>query len=297
MIYDYAVIGAGISGSVCAYQLSRFKKTCVIFEKNEKLIEKICGGGISYKALRRLEQIDIDTKPLFTYNSKSIGGHLIYNGADFLELKKYASSNRSLGIQRSIFDSYILNCAINEGAEIRYGHSVRNISYTDKMYIIDDCMVKNIVWAIGARSLQGTWIQGQSIGYTGQIYAELCFPSDVFYYWYYEKGNENKYFWAFPIGEKLWNVGVWSRRPFHNIKKEYNMCLNKYFLCKIKGNWEYYRLPRAKFLGHVDQRIKNSYLEYGVGDFAGKCNPLNGGGIINAIDSSIQFVNNVIDLK
>ena len=294
MNYDYAVIGAGVAGTICAYQLANFKKTCIVFEKNDGPSEKICGGGVSYKALNRLEQIGIDTKPLFECDSQAIIGHTIYRKEGLSQVKKYADGKKSLGIQRHILDSYILDCAINKGAEIRYGYGIENITYSDGLYQIGSYYIKDIVWATGARSICGNQVQGQSIGYSGQIYANMCIPSNLFYYWYYEKENKNKYFWVFPIGENLWNVGIWSRYPFCNIKSEYNRCLKKYFLCKVEHDWKYYRTPRAEFLGHIDQREKNTCLKYGVGDFAGKCNPLNGGGIIGAIDSSVEFVKNIV---
>ena len=38
-------------------------------------------------------------------------------------------------------------------------------------------------------------------------------------------------------------------------------------------------------------------FENGVGDFAGKCNPINGGGIIGAIDSAIELTQAIIEMK
>lgn len=295
MVYDYAIIGAGVAGTVCAYQLAQYGKSCIVFEKNSGPTEKICGGGVSYKALRRLEAIGIDIDPLFMSNSKRIEGHLINSASGISELKRYGSGDVSLGIQRSVFDTYLLNCAIDSGAAIHYGYTVRTVAKVAQVYKIDNYLAKDIVWAIGARNRYGMTVAGQSIGYSGQIYAKTYITPNIFHYWYYESGNDEKYFWAFPIGKNLWNVGVWSRYPFGDMKKEYNRCLGKIFLSTVQGKWKYFRMPKAEFLGHIDQREKETYLKYGIGDFAGTCNPLNGGGIIGAIDSAIQFVQNVCE--
>ena len=47
MIYDYIIAGSGIAGSVCAYELSKLNKSCLILEKEPYRLEKICGGGVS----------------------------------------------------------------------------------------------------------------------------------------------------------------------------------------------------------------------------------------------------------
>lgn len=297
MIYDYAIIGAGVSGTICAYQLAKRGKRCVIFEKNPTTLEKICGGGISYKALQRLNAIGINSEPLFKKNAQLIEGHIINRVNEKTEIKTYSGGKKSLGIQRKIFDTYLLECAMLEGASIIYGENIIKVENKGNEFTVGNALARNVIWAIGARGLGGHKIDGQSIGYSAQILADSTLKSNYFYYWYYEKDNSNKYFWIFPIGEKLWNVGLWSRIPHNNLKNEYDKCLNRYFLSSLQGEWKYFRLPRAEFLGHVDQRKKNTVFENGVGDFAGKCNPINGGGIIGAIDSAIELTQAIIEMK
>lgn len=277
MIYDYGIVGAGVAGCVCAHELSRQGKRCVIFEKNLGPTEKVCGGGVSYKALRELESIGIDTRPLLLADTKPVRGHRIYADG-IISTKIYKPGSISLGTQRVIFDQYLLQCAIGCGAEIRYGTEVTDIC---------GCPVKEIVWTAGAKPFPGSPVNGQSIGYSGQILAKTPLLDNIFHYWYYEMGCRTKYFWAFPIGENLWNVGVWSRFPNKKLKSDYERCLKEYFLGDIQGSWEYYRVPRGAFLGHVDQR--GARYSNGAGDFAGMCNLQNGGGIIGAVKSAVEF--------
>ena len=39
MIYDYIIIGGGIAGSVCAYELGKRGQQCIILEKNSQQSE------------------------------------------------------------------------------------------------------------------------------------------------------------------------------------------------------------------------------------------------------------------
>lgn len=292
MIYDYAIVGAGLAGGVCAYELSKKGKSCILFEKNCCPTEKICGGGVSYKAISKLQDIGINTDLLFKLNSKSIKGHRIIRNRR-IENRTYKDGNNSLGIQRMLLDQYILYCAASLGSEIKYGIKVDCIKQHDNYYDIKGYIAKDVIWASGARNLYGRIIAGQSIGYSSQISAKSRLNDQIFYYWYFDIKSDEKYFWAFPIGENLWNVGVWSRHMYNDLKKEYNECLKQLFLKEIDGSWKYYREPKAEFLGHVDQRQQQSYFKNGIGDFAGKCNPMNGGGIIGAIDSAIEFAKRV----
>lgn len=288
MIYDYGIVGAGISGCICAYELEKRGKRCIIFEKNKGPGEKICGGGVSYKALEKLENIGIQTNKLFSPLTKSIIGHQIY-ADNRIKTKMYKMGRVSLGTQRILLDQYLLECAVEKGAIIKYGVEVNNIEENGKKIGIEDYYVNKIVWASGARTPYGNSINGQSIGIAGQVMARSCLSDEIFHYWYFENNVDNKYFWAFPIGENLWNIGIWSRYPYKSMKLDYNRCLENIFLKTVIGEWRYYRSPKGEYLGHIDQRKAASQYMNGIGDFGGNCNPVNGGGIIGAIESAIQF--------
>ena len=77
MIYDYIIIGAGISGCVCSYLLQKNGYKCLILEKNKNICEKVCGGGISYKAIRLLREIGMPVSELFGMDVSAVNGHII----------------------------------------------------------------------------------------------------------------------------------------------------------------------------------------------------------------------------
>lgn len=292
MSYDYIIIGGSIAGSVCAYELCRKGSSCLVLEQCGSDHEKVCGGGISYKAIDLLLQADIEVEPLFKSNSQAVLGHIIYKDDNCTE-KIYKAGNVSLGIQRHIFDEFMRRQAQRMGADICFEHKVSSVVFDDKEYYIDGYSGSQLIWAIGARSLEGTVPSGQSIGISGQIEGTSDLNENMFYYWYYVPTCESKYFWAFPIGKNLWNVGLWSRYAFNELRYEFEICLDRYFFPHIHGEWKYFRKPKAEFLGHHDQRIYPDRC-LGIGDFAGMCNPINGGGIIGAIKSAITIIDSVV---
>lgn len=129
------------------------------------------------------------------------------------------------------------------------------------------------------------------MGISTQIYGRCILSSNKFYYWYYTE-SDDRYYWMFPIGKDLWNIGVWYRKPYSTLLWDYKqMCfykIKKYF----PFGYQIVSQPKGEFLGNVDQRLiyKNNF--YGIGDFAGMNNIKNGGGILPAIKSAIILANN-----
>lgn len=291
-MYDYIIIGSGVSGAVCAHELSKRGHSCLIIEKHYKYYEKVCGGGVSYKALHLLNNIGIDINELRRLDSKSINGHIVYKKGKTL-IKEYKKENVSIGIQRNVFDQFLIQQAVAVGTEVIYGEPVVTIDKFGDRYRINDYEAKNVIIASGARPLlKGKISKQQSIGYSAQITADVLLDDHKFYYWYYSTNNDSKYFWAFPIGENLWNIGVWSRYWYNALKEDFNRCFRDIFQSHILDEFQYYRMPKAEFLGHMDQRNFSELYSNGIGDFAGRCNPLNGGGIIGAIESAISLAEN-----
>lgn len=288
MIYDYIIVGGGIAGSVCAYELGKKGKRCLILERNSRQAEKVCGGGVSYKALRMLKEIGIAAEPLFLMNARQVGGHVIYEDGGCTE-KLYGEGRVSLGIQRTLLDQYLLCAAAHVHAQIQFGQRAAMVTKSGELYEVNGFLARELVWASGARGISGEIPKEQSIGLSGQIAANVNLAEDRFHYWYFDAADHEKYFWAFPIGGHLWNVGVWNRHFDRKLRNDYQHCLEAFFLHKVSGKWEYVRKPRAEFLGHCDQRRPDSYRKNGIGDFAGTCNPVNGGGIHYAIRSAIAY--------
>lgn len=287
-IFDYIIAGSGIAGNICAYELARRNKTCLILEKEPFRKEKVCGGGIPHTALRILRDIDISIEELFRKDVKVVKGDVFYQNGKFVE-HNYSSDSYALGTSRYLFDEFLLQQAIRQGAAIRYNETVNRIDKENNIYVINAYKTRHFVSATGARGIGKHIVNGQSVGISAQIIGQSLLDANKFYFWYYSDSKE-KYFWIFPIGKDLWNVGVWFRKPDNSMKRDFNDCVDRYIKGNFINGYSYKILPKGEFLGNIDQR--NIGLDYidGIGDFAGKNNINNGGGIIYAIQSACEYV-------
>ena len=57
---DIAVIGAGPAGAAAAIQAARRGASVVVFEKAERGRDKVCGDGLTPRAVAVLERLEID---------------------------------------------------------------------------------------------------------------------------------------------------------------------------------------------------------------------------------------------
>ena len=153
MTYDYIIIGSGISGCVCAYELCRRGKSCLILEKEPGPHEKICGGGISYKAIELLKSIEIDVSELISDKVSVINGHTIYKTDEIIS-KDYKAERYSLGTPRYTFDLFLLEKALQAGAKIKYSENVQRVQIENKCFLVNNYEAHNVVWALGARGIR-----------------------------------------------------------------------------------------------------------------------------------------------
>ena len=289
--YDYIIAGSGIAGNVCAYLLASKKNNCLILERHSHRGEKICGGGFSYKALRLLEKANIDVNNLRTLEHKDIIGHVCFANKNIFE-KKYTLGKISMGIQRKLADDFLLNQAIQHGAIIFYDTPVKTVRHEKNLFIVNEKFsTKNFIVATGAYGLKPYVPVGQSFGMSMLIQGQSRLDDDKFYYWYYGE-DDSKYCWKFPIGNDLWNIGIWQRNLNSDIKADFQSWLEKIESEYFHSGFDCLTKLRGSYLGNVDQR-DNRNFSCGIGDFAGHNNIRNGGGIIGAVKSAIEVAKNL----
>lgn len=290
-MYDYIIVGSGVAGNVMSYLLQKQGFKTVILEKEINRKEKICGGGIPWKALKVLKDIGMDLAPLFKMDISIIKGHNTYIEGK-CKTYIYDDNKYAIGCKRCIFDEYLLNQALLKGADIVWGSNVKSINDLKLITYKYNLSISNVILAVGARGLNGKYTKGQSIGISAQIKGYSKLRNDLFHFYYYSNKND-RYFWIFPIGENLWNVGIWQMNPDKEIKKDFWKCWNDYIKRNFK-NYSIIKKPESEFCGNVDL---NQYFEniLGIGDYRGCNNKKNGGGIYKAIKSAIIFDNNLIE--
>jgi geranylgeranyl reductase family protein len=122
---DVIVVGAGPAGSTAAYHLARHGLAVLVLEKSQFPREKVCGDGLTPRAVKQLIKMGIDTDPakgwLPNKGLRVIGGGVRLQ-LDWPELAAYPGYG--LTRTRLDFDQILADRAIEAGAVLKTGHTV-----------------------------------------------------------------------------------------------------------------------------------------------------------------------------
>lgn len=118
------VVGAGPGGSATAFHLARHGLTVELLEKAEFPREKVCGDGLTPRAVRQLVTMGVDTRaPGWVRNKglRVIGGGIRME-LDWPDLASYP--DYGLTRTRLDFDEILARAAVSAGAKLRTGTTV-----------------------------------------------------------------------------------------------------------------------------------------------------------------------------
>ncbi|MEU5721342.1 geranylgeranyl reductase family protein [Micromonospora sp. NPDC047738] len=117
---DVIVVGAGPGGSATAYHLARHGVRVLLLEKTEFPREKVCGDGLTPRAVRQLIRMGVDTSPeagwLHNKGLRVIGGGVRLE-LDWPDLASFP--NYGLVRTRLDFDDLLAQRAVAAGAKLR----------------------------------------------------------------------------------------------------------------------------------------------------------------------------------
>lgn len=289
MKYDYIIVGCGPAGTVSAYCLQKQGYKCLILEAKNKLTEKTCGGFVTWSGLSRLADIGMQPKELISIGAQELHRiTMIKNNKE--KIVSYYGEEYGIGTQRLLLDKWLLEQALRLGADVKFNSRVKSYYKHNNSFRVNGEIAKRLVFATGAYGYRPVsseeLIASQSFGISAQIFGESSLADDTVYFWYLDENTVN-YFWVVPIGQKMWNIGIWFQSmpadSFRKFRYYKNKLIDVFFY-----DHRYIRSPHGSFCGHMDFSV---YLEnncFGVGDFAG-CNiKTTGEGIRYAIESAIS---------
>ncbi|NBE82700.1 geranylgeranyl reductase family protein [Micromonospora rubida] len=117
---DVIVVGAGPGGSATAYHLAQHGVRVLVLEKTEFPREKVCGDGLTPRAVRQLIRMGVDTSPeagwLHNRGLRVIGGGVRLE-LDWPDLASFP--NYGLVRTRLDFDDLLAQRAVSAGAKLR----------------------------------------------------------------------------------------------------------------------------------------------------------------------------------
>ncbi len=298
---DLIVIGGGPAGAAAAIRAARAGAKVVVFEKGKHGRDKVCGDGLTPRAVGALDELKIDLE-----GAHRIDGVRMIAGKKTRELSWPANGRfpaHGAVLPRRQLDAQLIDAAAEAGAEVRFSTEAlplldgsRVIGVETDGYKIHAPMTILAAGATGAaaRLLGAERVEDETFGLAIRAYAtsprhldrhlEACLSlKDEF-------GTPIPgYGWMFPAGDGTVNIGVGALSTMKGFKKlNLNKLIDSYARI-VKDSWgigEFIEKPRAWRLPmSVQKRHGDGWVA--IGDAAGLVNPMNGEGIDYGLESGM----------
>ncbi|HCT75935.1 MAG TPA: FAD-dependent oxidoreductase [Micromonosporaceae bacterium] len=313
---DVIVVGAGPGGSATAYHLAKHGVRVLLLEKTDFPREKVCGDGLTPRAVKQLIDMGIDTSAdagwLQNKGLRVIGGGIRLE-LEWPELASYPDFG--LVRTRLDFDDLLAKQAVKAGATLLTGHNVTG-PVLDATGRVNGVEVKTadgekvltaplVVAADGvsgrfALALGMTKREDRPMGVAVRRYYRCAAKADDDFLesWLELRSKEAGdnllpgYGWIFGLGDGRVNVGL----GVLNSSKAYQQTNYRHmltdWLANTPADWGLCDEANAdgKILGAALPMGFNRTPHYSrgmmlVGDSGGMVNPFNGEGIAYAMES------------
>ena len=301
---DLIVIGGGPAGAAAAIVAARAGVRVVLFEKGPHGRDKVCGDGLTPRAVAALEELKIDLSP-----AHRIDGLRMIAGKKTRELAWPTTDrfpNHGAVWPRHRFDTHLIDVAIEAGAEVRFecealpeldGDRVVGVRAGGESWRAPLTVLAAGAQGAAAKLLGAERDPNEPFGLAIRAYAptprhaerhlEACLSLRD------EHGTPVPgYGWMFPAGDGTVNIGVGALSTMKGFKKlNLNTLLDQYAAI-VREPWGlggYLDKPRAWRLPmSCVRRSGPGWLA--VGDAAGFVNPMNGEGIDYGLESGMLAV-------
>jgi geranylgeranyl reductase family protein len=294
-MYDVIVVGSGPSGAVASFLTSKMGYKTLLLEKAKLPRPKLCAGGLSSRACEKLSELGISHQPI--YSRKITRGKLCLNDNEVFVIPGATGYT----VQRDIFDNYLCTVSCDEGTDLHDNTIVKKIN-EKKGYV--EVFTNNqrytssfVIGADGIHSIVRKCINAhlpiKNMGFALQTEIPLSeneisekYPDFIVVDMTY---HINGYAYIFPKKNSLAIGYCCEAKDSKHIKEILIQYLKKhaYRATKIRGSY----LP---YSGIADKTCTERTML--IGDAAGFCNPMQGGGIYTAIRSAelaATTINNV----
>ena len=298
---DLVIIGGGPAGAAAAIVAARAGTRVTLFEKGPHGRDKVCGDGLTPRAVAALETLGIDLSP-----AHRIDGLRMIAGKQTRELAWPTSTrfpNHGAVWPRHRFDTHLIDVAMEIGVEVRFesealpvldGNRVVGASSGGEVWRAPLTVLAAGAQGAAAKLLGAERDPAEPFGLAIRAYAptprhaerhlEACLSLRD------EHGTPVPgYGWMFPAGDGTVNIGVGALSTMRGFKKlNLNTLLDQYAAI-VREPWSlgaYVDKPRAWRLPmSCVRRHGPGWLA--VGDAAGFVNPMNGEGIDYGLESGM----------
>ena len=313
--FQVIIVGGGPGGAATALAMAQRGLDVLLLEKDEYPREKVCGDGLTPRAVRMLERLGVDTsedagwvhnRGLRVYAGKTQGMELAW--PDLKDIPNYG-----MVCARREFDDLLAGYAIEAGATVITGAQVETLlerrfadGLFDGVQTTDGRIFRSdvIVLADGNASRMSRQLAGfgrnpkRPMGVAVRAYYSTTRPvidhmESWLELWDGEVGNSTLlpgYGWLFDMGDGTVNIGLGMLNTSKAFGKTDYRELLKRWVASLPPEWgisEETRLTPIR--GAALPMGINRKLSHGrvllVGDAAGMISPFNGEGISYAMEA------------
>ncbi len=299
--YDLAVIGGGPAGAAAAIRAARGGARVVVFEKGPLGRDKVCGDGLTPRAVGALQELDIDLD-----GAHRIDGLRMIAGRQRRELPwpehgRFPAHGAVWPRRR--LDAHLVEAAEKAGAELVYettalplldGDRVVGVEAGGRTIHADLTVVAAGAQGRVARMLGAVRDPDEPFGLAIRSYVESPRHLDRHLEACLTLRDRNGtpvpgYGWMFPAGDGTVNIGVGA---LSTMKRFTDLNLNTLlddYRALVRDEWgvgEYLERPRAWRLPMSSVR-RHGPGWVAIGDAAGLVNPMNGEGIDYGLESGM----------
>ena len=274
---DIVIVGAGIAGISAALQLNRINRSFIVLERQIHPRGKPCGGGLSGRSIRFLEDLGFD----YPYHNVKVLDMNLYGE---FKSRFFRAQGIIRTVERERFDYLFMQFARDKGVRVAEDTHIQSMSYADGLFRIETNIgtihARAVIGADGANSLvrrtlqRKAWRNSYAVVVDG-IKNKLGLDSAIFEFGYVANG----YAWAFPLADRL-NIGIYSLDKIPKAKMHLDRFTQHLGLkvdldpYKISGR----RIPCGGLRPGIEKRPVIL-----VGDAGGYGDPITGEGINNAL--------------
>jgi len=298
---DIAVIGAGPAGAAAAIQAARLGASVAVFEKAAYGRDKVCGDGLTPRAVGALNELKIDMTDAHHIDGLRMIANSTRRELDWPTTTRFPSHGAVWPRRR--LDAALIDAAAEAGAEIIWETEVLPIMDGDRVTGVE---AGNERWEAGlvviatgapgqvARMVGATKVANEPFGLAIRSYVESPRHADrhLEAHLTMRDGNGNSvpgYGWMFPAGDGTVNIGVGALNTMKGFKGLNLNTLIDLYHAQVREEWEigpYLEKPRASRLPMSTQR-RHGPGWVAIGDAAGLINPMNGEGIDYSLESGM----------
>ena len=306
---DIAVIGAGPAGAAAAIQAARQGASVVVFDKAAYGRDKVCGDGLTPRAVGALNELKIDMSAAHHIDGLRMIANRTERELAWPGTTRFPSHGAVWPRRR--LDAALIDTAAESGAEV--------VWETEALPILSDGRVVGVEaggeqWQTGlvvvatgapglvARMLGAVRVESEAFGLAIRSYVESPRHTDrhLEACLTMSDGNQNSvpgYGWMFPAGDGTVNIGVGALSTMKGFKALNLTSLIDLYYNQVRESWDigpYLEKPRAWRLPMSTQR-RHGPGWVAIGDAAGLINPMNGEGIDYGLESGMLAADLFID--